>query len=571
MAIYEQFIGATRDDFASYDDLKRRYKITYPQNFNFAYDVLDVIAQRAPNKHAMVWVGADGAEKFITFGDMAKLSNKAANYFTSLGIGKGDFVLLVLKRSDLFWYCMMGLCKIGAIVVQATHLLTAKDYMYRCDAADIKMAVVTGDNDCTRHFDEGEPYKTVKIKAVTKHKDAKGWLDFEEGFYKASDQWSRSMAEDMLATDTMLVSFSSGTTGYPKMVRHDFTYPLGHIMTAVFWQRVEDGGLHFTISDTGWLKSLWGKLYGQWLGESAVFVYDFDRFATLDILAKIQQYKITTFCAPPTMLRMMVAENMREFDLSSLAHCCTAGEALNPDTYNKWLNYTGKKIYEGFGQTESTVMIGTLYPFMQPRASSMGRPIPGYDLFVADDDGRQRPSGVTGEIVARASRDIIRNGADSRLLDKAARPVGLFCDYYKNERSTQNAFSNGLYHSGDTAYADESGYIYYVGRNDDIIKSSGYRIGPFEVESVLAEHPAVLEVAVTGVADPIRGYSVKATIVPARGYEPSPELVKELQTYVKTHTAPYKYPRIVEFVTELPKTISGKIQRVLIRAKDAEK
>ncbi|MDR1913829.1 MAG: AMP-binding protein [Clostridiales bacterium] len=558
MAIYEKFTGMSREAFSSFKDLQDNFKINYAPDFNFAFDVLDVLAKESPDKLCMVWVGKDGEERKITFSEMSRRSNQAANYFTSLGIKKGDFVLLVLKRSYFFWYCVMGLSKIGAVAVQATHLLTAKDYIYRCNAADIKMAVITGDGDCARHFDEGEPYNTVELKALIKKSQSKqageSWLDFEAGLYSASDVWDRSMTEDIQATDTMLVSFSSGTTGYPKMVRHDFTYALGHIMTGVFWHRVRDGGLHFTISDTGWLKSLWGKLYGQWLGESAVFVYDFDRFNAADILAKIEKYKITTFCAPPTMLRMMVAENMKSYDLSSLKHCCTAGEALNPDTFAKWKEYTGLEIYEGFGQTETTITAGVLYPFTQPIPGSMGKPIPGYNLMVADEKGEETSAGVTGEICIR--------------LENVTKPVGLFSGYYKNQEADALVFNKGLYHSGDTAYTDEAGYLWYVGRNDDIIKSSGYRIGPFEVESVLLEHPAVLEAAVTGVPDPVRGLNVKATVVLSKGYEPSEDMVKELQAYVKTHTAPYKYPRVIEFVPELPKTISGKIKRVEIRAKD---
>jgi len=561
MPIYEKFVGRSRDDFYTLEDVTKNYKLTYSDNFNFAYDVLDVLGTEKPDKLAMLWVGNDGEEKYITFREMMLASNKAANYFKSIGIKKGDFVLLVLKRSYLFWYCLMGLHKIGAIAVQATHMLTAKDYIYRCNAGGIKLAVITGDGDATEHFDEGMPsYETVQLKAVTKHKNAgEGWLDFEAGFEAASDVWTRPTGdEDTKATDTMLMSFSSGTTGYPKMITHDFTYPLGHIMTGVFWHRVEDGGLHFTISDTGWLKSLWGKMYGQWFGESAVFTYDFDRFDGADILSKIEKYRITTFCAPPTMYRFMLQNDLTKYDLSSLKHCCTAGEALNPEIFKKWREYTGLRIFEGFGQTETTLCVSTLYPWMQPRPGSMGLPSPGYDVRVLDEDGNECQPGVTGEICIRS------DGVESR-------PRGLFTGYYKNENDTKRSWHDGFYHTGDTAYRDELGFIWYVGRNDDIIKSSGYRIGPFEVESVLLEHPAVLEAAVTGVPDPIRGFNVKATIVLKKGYEPSEALKKELQEFVKKNTAPYKYPRVVEFVQELPKTISGKIRRVEIREKDSKK
>ena len=553
----------SRDDYSSYEDLRARFAIKYDEKFNFAYDVLDVLAETKPDKLSMVWVGVDGSDKYITYRDMSRRSNQAANFFKSLGIKKGDFVLLVLKRSDMFWYCMMALHKIGAVAVQATNLLTSKDYVYRCNAAGIKMAVITGDGDCTEQFDLGQPYETVKIKAVTKHKAAgESWVDFETGMYAQSDSWERPTGdEDTWATDRMLMSFSSGTTGYPKMVSHDYTYPLGHLLTGVFWHRVVDGGLHFTISDTGWLKSLWGKMYGQWLGESAIFVYDFDRFNAADILSKLEKYKVTTFCAPPTMLRMIVNEDMRAYDLSALCHCCTAGEALNPDTFYKWKEYTGLSIYEGFGQTETTLTAGTLYPYVTPKPGSMGLPAPGYDLTVLDDNLREAPDGVTGEICIRAGRE---QGSPNR-------PRGLFTGYYRDNNATDKTFAGDVYHSGDTAYKDENGFLWYVGRNDDIIKSSGYRIGPFEVESVLAEHPAVLESAVTGVPDPVRGNSVKATIVLRKGFDASPEMVKELQEFVKKHTAPYKYPRVIEFVSELPKTISGKIRRTEIREADIAK
>jgi len=557
MPHYERYTGRGRDDFRSLEDVRENFKLTYPADFNFAYDVLDKMGAEDPDKLAMLWVGNDEEERRITFAEMSRQSDKAANLFKSLGVEKGDFVLLVLKRSYLFWYCMMGLHKLGAVAVQATHLLTAKDYKYRCNAADIKMAIITGDADCTEHFDEAMPEcPTVKVKAVTKGKNAgEGWLDFETALEAASEDWTRPTGDAATkATDMMIMSFSSGTTGYPKMVAHDFTYPLGHIMTGVFWHRVLDNGLHFTISDTGWLKSLWGKMYGQWLGGSAVFTYDFEKFNAANILCMMDKYKVTTFCAPPTMYRFMLLEDVAKYDLSALVHCCTAGEALNPDIFNSWKQQTGLDMFEGFGQTETTICCGVLYPFTEAKPGAMGMPIPGYDLFVADEDGNAVAPGVTGEICVRATL--------------ADRPCGVYIEYYKNEADTTRAWRNGLYHTGDMAYADEQGYLWYVGRGDDIIKSSGYRIGPFEVESVLLEHPAVLETAVTGVPDPLRGFNVKATIVLANGYEPSDALVKDIQNYVKVNTAPYKYPRVVEFVKELPKTVSGKIRRVEIRNQD---
>ena len=560
MPIYVEYVGRDRDEFYTLEDLKKNYRVEYDESFNFAYDVVDRLGREKPDKLAMLWVGADGEEKYITFRDMSLRSNKVANYFKSLGISKGDAVMLVLRRSDLFWYCMMALHKIGAIAVQATDMLTASDYKYRCNAGGIKMAVITGHGDCTAHFDEGEPYDTIELKAVTMHKKAgEGWLDFEAGVEAASDVWERPTGQaDTLATDTMLMSFSSGTTGYPKMITHDFTYPLGHISTGVFWHRVEDGGLHFTISDTGWLKSLWGKMYGQWFGESAIFTYDFERFDGVDILEKLDKYKVTTFCAPPTMYRLMLQNDFSKYDFSNLKHCCTAGEALSPEIFNQWKENTGLKIFEGFGQTETTLCVSTIYPWIQPRPGSMGLPSPGYDVRILDSEGQECPPGVTGEICIRAE-------------SLSNRPCGLFTGYYKNEQDTQRSWHDGFYHTGDTAYRDELGFLWYIGRNDDIIKSSGYRIGPFEVESVLLKHSAVLEAAVTGVPDPVRGFSVKATIVLRRGYEASDELAKDLQDFVKKNTAPYKYPRIVEFVDELPKTISGKIRRVEIRERDSEK
>ncbi|NLL52526.1 MAG: AMP-binding protein [Peptococcaceae bacterium] len=558
MVLYEKYTGRNRDDYVTLEDLYRNFSIKCPDDFNFAYDVLDTLAQEKPDSLAMLWLSKDGEEKRITFAEMKRYTDKTANYFYSLGIRKGDFVLLVLKRSYLFWYAILALHKIGAVAVQATHLLTAKDYVYRCQKGGIKMAVITGDGDCTEHFDEAVyECPNVELKAVSGHKDAgEGWLDFEAGIEAASEDWQRPTGKEATkATDIMIMAFSSGTTGYPKMVSHDFTYPFGHLMTGVFWHRVEPGGLHFTISDTGWLKSLWGKLYGQWLGESAVFTYDFDTFSGADILEKLEKYKITTFCAPPTMYRFMLKEDVTKYDLSSLKHCCTAGEALNPEVFNKWRETTGLRIFEGFGQSETTLCCSTLYPWVQPRPGSMGLPTPGYQLVIVDENGQEVDPGVTGEICIKA------DSQDNK-------PKGLFMGYYNDEASTQKSWHDGLYHTGDTAYRDELGFLWYVGRNDDIIKSSGYRIGPFEVESALAEHPAVLESAVTGVPDPIRGFNVKATIVLANGYEPSEELIKELQDHVKKTTAPYKYPRVIEFVSELPKTISGKIRRVEIREKD---
>lgn len=561
MAIYEKFVGASRDDFLSLKDAQTNYTLSYNDDFNFAYDVIDVLGTEKPDKLAMIWISNDKSEvKRLTFRDMMLNSNKAANYFKYMGIKKGDKVMLTLKRSYFFWYCILGLHKIGAIVVQATDMLKGKDYVYRCNIGNIKAAVITGDGQATEYFDEmQDQYDHPIIKFVTKHKKAgDGWHDFEEGFQMASDQWQRPTGEEAIkADDTMLMAFSSGTTGYPKIITHNFKYPLGHIMTGVFWHRVVDGGLHFTISDTGWLKSLWGKIYGQWFGESAVLVYDFDKFDGADILGVLQDYKVTTFCVPPTMYRMMLLNDVEKYDLSSLQHCCTAGEALNPEIYNKWLEATGLKIYEGFGQTETTLCIATIYPWTEPVPGAIGLPVPGFDVHILDSENQSCPRGTTGEI-------------SIRVLSRDRKSCGLLDTYNFSMEDTKKALHDGFYHTGDTAYRDERGLFRYVGRNDDVIKSSGYRIGPFEIESVLLEHKAVNEVAVTGVPDPIRGFAVKATIVLANGFEPSDELTKELQTYVKTNTAPYKYPRIVEYVSELPKTFNGKIKRNAIREKDLE-
>lgn len=562
MLIYEKYTGRNRDSFKDLNDLKENFKINYDEDFNFAYDVIDELGTKKPDKTALIWLSKDMTEeKVFSFRDMMLWSNKTANYFKSMGINKGDKVLLVLKRSYLFWFCMLALHKIGAVAIQATNMLVGKDYIYRCNKGEVKAVVITGDGDSTEHFDEVSAFcETVKLKFVTKHKQPSGdnWFDLEEGIESASHVWNKPTGKDAVkAKDIMLLSFSSGTTGYPKMIMHDFTYPLGHIMTGVFWHRVVEGGIHFTISDTGWLKSLWGKFYGQWFGESAVMVFDFDKFNGEEILQVLSKYKVTTFCVPPTMYRFILQSNVKNYDLSSLVNCCSAGEALNSDIFIKWKEATGLEIYEGFGQTETTICMGTLRGYTKPLSGFIGKPIPGYDVRLINSNGQECLPGEEGEVCVKTT---MKN-----------KPCGLTCGYYHDEEATAYSWRNGFFHTGDTAYIDEHGYIKYIGRNDDVIKSSGYRIGPFEVESVLLEHPAVLEVAVTGVPDPQRGFNVKATIVLKKGYTPSDALIKELQTYVKTHTAPYKYPRVVEFVESLPKTISGKVRRTEIRQNDMEK
>lgn len=560
MPIYEKFIGRSRDSFVSLKDCQENFKITYENNFNYAYDVVDVLGTEKPDKLALLYVSNKQEELRLTFGDMKRLSDKAANYFVSQGVKKGDPVLLILKRSYLFWVITLALNKIGAIMVPASNMLKGKDYVYRCNKAKIKYAVITGDDCCTEYFDEKQDeYETIEKKFVTKHKQIDGWIDFEEGFEKASENWTRPTGDNATTVDdTMIINFSSGTTGYPKIIAHDFKYPLGHIMTGVFWHRVVDGGMHFTVSDSGWAKSLWGKYYGQWMGESANLVYDFDKFDGADILSKLEKYKVTTFCVPPTMYRLMLQNDVSKYDLSSITHCCTAGEALNADIFNKWKEATGLEIHEGFGMSETPVSICTLYPWTKPVPGAIGFPAPGLNVHILDEDGNHCQRGTIGEICIQSA-------------SPEEHPCGVVASYNFSEEDTKEAYRGGFFHTGDLAYRDERGRFVYFGRNDDVIKSSGYRIGPFEIESVMLEHPSVLEVAVTGVPDPVRGFVVKATVVLRPGYEGSPELVKELQTYVKTNTAPYKYPRIIEFVDELPKTFSGKVRRVEIRQNDSNK
>jgi acetyl-CoA synthetase len=551
--ILEKYVS--RVNFNSYDDFKAGFKIDIPANFNFAYDVVDEIARKTPGKLAMVWCDDIGNEKIFTFRQMKYYSDKAANFFLGAGIRKGDPVMLILKRHYEFWFCTLALNKIGAITIPATHLLSPKDIIYRNNAADIKMIVCVPDPVVIEHIEESESASpTLKSKVVV-GLNRDGWLNFTEGLEKSSEKFTRPEGKDATVnTDIMLLYFTSGTTGMPKMVNHDFVYPLGHILTARYWQKAEDGGLHFTVADTGWAKSAWGKIYGQWLAGSAVMTYNYDKFVPKSLMEVIAKYKVVTFCAPPTIYRFLIKEDLSKFDLSHLKYCVVAGEPLNPEVFKQFLDQTGLKLMEGYGQTECTVAVAT-YPWMKPKPGSMGKPSPGYDIQIIDEDGNPCEVGTEGEIVIRTSKD---------------KPVGMFNGYFRDEELTKKVWSDGIYRTGDMAWFDEDGYFWFVGRADDVIKSSGYRIGPFEVESALMEHPAVLECAITAVPDPDRGQIVKATVVPSKNYHPSEELAKELQEHVKKVTAPYKYPRIVEFVTELPKTISGKIRRVQIREDDTE-
>jgi acetyl-CoA synthetase len=540
-------------DFKSYEEFRSGFEITIPENFNFACDVVDEIALTTPEKTAMVWCDDKGSEAVFTFARMKYFSDKAANFFRSKGIRKGDPVMLILKRHYTFWFCTLGLNKIGAVTIPATHLLTAKDIVYRNNAADIRMIVCVPDPIVMQHIEESEDKSPSLKHKVLIGEDREGWINFSKGMDESPEKFLRPGPDEAVRNDdAMLLYFTSGTTGMPKMVTHDFTYPLGHVLTAKYWQSVQDNGLHFTIADTGWAKSAWGKIYGQWISGSAVMTYDYDKFVPKDILRVIEKYKVTTFCAPPTIYRFLIKEDLTAFDLSHLKNCVVAGEPLNPEVYKFFLEKTGLKLMEGYGQTECTVALAT-YPWMTPKPGSMGKPSPGYDIDIVDESGNSCEIGYEGEIVIYTGK---------------RKPVGMFRGYYRDDELTKKVWSDGVYRTGDMAWRDEDGYYWFVGRADDIIKSSGYRIGPFEVESALIEHPAVLECAVTAVPDPDRGQVVKATIVLSKNYAPGDELAKELQEHVKKVTAPYKYPRIVEFVTELPKTISGKIRRVQIREKD---
>jgi len=545
-----------RIEFDSYEDFKENFKITIPENFNFAFDVVDEIASKTPDKIAMVWCDDKGEEDIFTFGQMKYYSDKTANFFKSEGIGKGDPVMLILKRRYEFWFCILALHKIGAIAIPATHLLTKKDIVYRNNAADIKMIVCVSDPEVIQHIENSECESPSLKNKVMVGGDRKGWINLTRELEKSSENFIRPTGKEATENnDTMLVYFTSGTSGMPKMVSHDFVYPLGHIITSKFWQNVQDDGLHLTVADTGWAKSAWGKLYGQWLAGSAIMTYDYDKFVPKNIMEVIEKYKVTTFCAPPTIYRFLIKEDLRNFNLSALKYCVVAGEPLNPEVFRQFYDQTGIKLREGYGQTEVIVVLAT-FPWMTPRPGSVGKPSPGYDIEIVDEDGNPCEAGIEGQMIIHTSK---------------GKPVGMFDGYYRDKQLTKEVWSDGVYKTGDMAWCDEDGFFWFVGRADDVIKSSGYRIGPFEVESALIEHPAVLECAITAVPDPYRGQIVKATIVLTKNYKPSDELAKELQDHVKRVTAPYKYPRVIEFVTELPKTISGKIRRVQIREGDKQK
>ena len=541
--IYKRFMEETLDEEGHLADVK----FNVPENFNFAYDVVDELARKTPDKTAMIYVSEDKKSRRFTFADIAKYSAMTANYLTSLGIKKGDIVMLVMKRHYQFWFVINALHRIGAIALPASNQLLAKDFEYRFNSAKVKCIICTADGDVANAADEAAAKAPSLACKIIINGTRPGWHDFNTELPRYSDVFERPA--DLKATDPAIMFFSSGTTGYPKAVLHAMTYPLGHIITARWWHNVQPDGLHFTISDTGWGKALWGKIYGQWLCESAVLVYDFDRFVAEDILNLFKEYQVTTFCAPPTMYRFFIKEDLSKFDLSSLKYATIAGEALNPEVFHQFHKATGIKVMEGFGQTETTLTIANLIG-MNPKPGSMGKPSPMYKVELVDYDNKPVKSGEVGEIVILAEKDSV---------------CGLFKEYYGDPEQTESSWHDGMYHTGDTAWKDEDGYFWYVGRRDDLIKSSGYRIGPFEIESVIMELPYVLECAVVGAPDPIRGQVVKAFIVLTKGTEPSEALVKEIQTYVKNHTAPYKYPRQVEFISAMPKTTSGKIRRTELR------
>jgi len=614
MSLLDKYLPGT--EFESYEDFYKNYTVKIPENFNFAFDVVDVLAREKPDERALQWCDEKGAQASFTFAEIKNLTNKAANVLDKAGIKKGDPVMVILKRRWEYWPILLALHKLGAVAIPATHLLTTKDIVYRCNAADIKGIICVDDHELMLRINEAEAVMGrscdsfgmmyLKYKAFVRsvhtpkdHDPAKSAdeqfiaetkalsnpeafpasvTDGAAGYYGAVEgaksgftmpepllQWNDLSLQIKEAsgdyqkpavsknTDIMLLYFTSGTTGMPKMVRHDFTYPLGHIATAKYWHQVVQDGLHLTVADTGWAKAAWGCIYGQWLCEAGIFVFDYDRFDPRQMLEIICKYRLTSFCAPPTIYRFFIKEDLKTFDFSALKHCSVAGEPLNPEIFNRFLSGTGIKLRECYGQTELTVSLCT-WPWMEPKPGSMGKPAPGYDIDLLREDGTSCAMGEEGQIAVRTGR---------------RKPYGMFGGYYRDENLTASVWRDDIYYTGDVAWKDEDGYYWFVGRNDDVIKSSGYRIGPFEVESALMGHPAVLECAITGVPDEERGTIVKATVVLAKNFTASRELETELQNHVKKTTAPYKYPRIVEFVSELPKTISGKIRRVQIREEDS--
>ena len=543
-----------RIDFDSYEDFYENFKINVPEAFNFGFDVVDEWAAVEPDKKALLWCNDAGEERTFTFTDIARLSNKAANAFRGLGIAKGDVVLCILRRRWEYWVVATALCKLGATIIPATLQLTKKDISYRANSADVKAMVCVNDPYVVEQTEEALAEAPSIKNTILVDGQREGWISFDSLIENESETFERPTGDaGVTSKDIMLIYFTSGTTGNPKAVMHNFAHPLGHILTAKYWQQVQENKLHMSVTDSGWAKFGWGKIYGQWIAGATVFCYDMDKFIPAKLLQHMQDYQLTTFCAPPTMYRFMLQEDVASYDLSSIQNFATAGEPLNAEVTIQWERLTGKKIREGFGQTEGPVLLAT-YPWIEPRPGSMGKPSPLLNTKLLDDNGCEVEDGEEGAICVTGLKE--------------AYPPGLFVGYYHNPEKTAEAVGSEYYNLHDMAWRDSDGYCFFVGRNDDVIKCSGYRIGPFEVESALVAHPAVVECAVTAAPDPIRGKVVKATIVLAKGYEPSDELVKELQNHVKHTTAPYKYPRVVEFVDELPKTVGGKIKRKQIRTQD---
>lgn len=558
-SLYHEYLVEDRE-FTSFEDFKNNCRLKTKPDFNFAYDIVDTYAKDFPGKRALVWINDDGDEKTFTFDDISRESKRAAYWLVSKGIKKGDTVMLILRRRYEWWILMPALHRIGAIVIPATDQLLQSDIEYRTNAADVKM-IISYDNPIIQgEIEKSMPNsKTVQYLVTVGTEKREGWLSFHEEYEKVPAEFPRPVGEAATHNkDPMLLYFTSGTSGYPKMVLQDYDYPIGHIMTAKYWHGVVEDGLHLTIAETGWAKSTWGKLYGQWIAGTALFVYDMNMFKPAKMLEMISKYGLTTFCAPPTVYRYLVRQNLSKYDLSKCTRFSTAGEALNGEVYTKWLEQTGKKIYEGYGQTESTIICGNFLEFSEIRPGSMGRPNPLYDVEILNPNNKPVPPGETGELCIHVEH---------------GRPFGLLMGYHKDVALTANAFDGGVYHTGDNVYMDEDGYVWFVGRKDDIIKTAGYRVSPFEVESILQKHPAVMECAVTGVEDAKRGMAVKASIVLSPGYDKKDpkEMEIELSTFAKENTAMYKCPRIFEFLPELPKTISGKIRRVEIRERDKGK
>ena len=542
-------------DYDSYEDLYKNFKISIPDNFNFAYDVVDEYAKTEPKREALVWCDDNDEAHIFTFKDLSLASQRTANFLVEQGIQKGDRVMLILRRRYEFWFFLLALHRVGAIAIPATNMLAAEDLEYRFNAAEVKMVVTYDEPALQKEVDKAKSKCSSIEKLVTVGQTARqNWISFYDDYEIFPSTFERPVGDAATHNDDiMIVYFTSGTSSNPKMVAHTYTYPLGHIVTAKYWQHVVDGGRHLTVAETGWAKALWGKIYGQWIAGSAVFTYDMKVFIPGKLLEKMAEYKITTFCAPPTVYRYILQHGIGKYDLSSLKYCTTAGEALNLDIYEKFFEQTGIRMQEGYGQTELTLTTGN-FGFSEPRPGSMGKPSPGYRMEIVNAEGEPCADNEVGELIIKIDQ---------------GKPFGMFGGYYRDEERTERVFEGGVYHTGDTATRDENGYYWFVGRTDDLIKSSGYRISPFEVEEVIHKHPAVLEVAVTGVEDKDRGQAVKASIVLQKGYEASKELAKEIQLFTKKIAASYKSPRIIDFVTELPKTISGKIRRATIRDKDA--